>query len=142
MRKAVVYIIILAIVCTGFGVILGIAFCKLQARKRIPQIIQRYQLETSVEQRINGRYEQFMRNIGSRLNLTPEQKDKIHEIYKQIIPESEAVARKLNVDLSQIRSKVIAAIFEVLDPAQKAQFQSALERIQRRVRARNPKKME
>ncbi len=126
MKKAIFYIVILGLVCTGLGIAVGVAIDKIYIKTHFPQIIKSYYLNSNAEERQRIRTHRIIKQLSRELDLSNEQVDRIKDIIKQARPEIDRFREDLKNDFIKIRRKIITNILEVLDFEQRDRFQKIL----------------
>jgi Spy/CpxP family protein refolding chaperone len=126
MKKAVLYIVILGIVCTGLGIAVGIALNRIYTKRHLPRIIRDYYLSSNKEERRKIRRNQMVKWLRRELDLSNEQVNRIEDMMLRTEPEIDEFRRGLIGALVKIRRRIIEGISEVLEPEQRNKFQKLL----------------
>ncbi len=127
MKKAIIYIFILGFICIIFGVLLGIVIHKNYTQKHMLQVIKQYYLKTTPEQRQKVITVQILKALKHKLNLSPEQLNRVKDILSKATPEVKEVVGVFRDELAKIRAKIIPQVFEILDKQQQVKFKKILQ---------------
>ena len=147
MKRATVYIVILGLVCTGLGVVIGATVTKRHIAKNLPQIVRKHLLQQREApylhmqgkrpglahgQRQGAGPAKIFERISEELNLTSEQKDKVKAILEETKQEVKQARDGFKTQVAQIKEKSNTQISEILDPEQREKFQKLTESIKER----------
>lgn len=142
MKKATVYIVILAVVCTGLGAVLGATIAKWHITKNLPYIIRRECLRHPEAMRHFGRkamdvHKERMPNKGfqricQELNLTDTQREKVEAILETGKEGIKQARDEFKTEVLQIQENNHAQILEVLGPEQQEKFKQLTEKMKER----------
>jgi len=124
MKKAVLYIAILGVVCMGLGIAVGIVINRAYTRTHLIRIIKNQYLGSNAETRQQARNNRIIKRLSRNLNLSKEQAGKIKDIVKQARPEIDQFRENVKNDFIKIKRGIIADIYEVLDSEQKEKYQA------------------
>jgi Spy/CpxP family protein refolding chaperone len=168
MKRAVIYIAILAVACIASGIAIGVAIEKSYTNRHLPQIARARLTRGPQALRMQGgrlkakraraflkgrgtqegkgpqegREPQVLNRLSQQLDLSEEQKDKTKAILEEARKNARQTANELRNSLRQIKEESNAEISEILSPEQKEKFEQLSARAKRQRRFKRPEKQE
>lgn len=132
MRKALVYIMILAVSCIALGVFAGIALERRYIQRHLPRVIGEYMRKYPKEERQKKKVVEIIRQVDRALGLSRQEKENIRQILGASWPEANRAQEEYRRSLLQIREKALSDIAQSLSPEKKAKFNRFIERQRKR----------
>lgn len=123
MKRAIIYVVILGIVCTGLGVAVGVAIDKRYTTRHLPRIAR-----FAYRERPEPGAPDIFRRIGQKLDLSSEQRDQLKAILEESKQEVKQARDEFRAQVEQLKEKNHAQILELLNPEQKEKFQRLIAR--------------
>lgn len=119
MKKAVIYVVILGVLCAGVGVVGGIVIDRRYIRTHFPRIIRDCLQGSGTEEKRSARTDKMIERLRRELDLSNEQVEQVRHVLNQLKPEIDQIRGDFKKDLLRIRGKLIIGVSEVLDLEQK-----------------------
>ena len=135
MKKGIVYLIILGILCFISGIGVGIVFEKYYTQTHLPQVLREHfkkhpkRLEAKKE-KTKRFQERFLKKLDQNLALSPEQEEKIRTILEESRKALKEKTEILRKELARIKEESKNKILENLTPEQKEKFKELLNRLE------------
>lgn len=151
-KRAVVYIVILGVVCTVLGVAAGMLIEKrYTARYLFPQIARRHLLRQlagpgfpgkkigpQLQKRIRARAEKVFERISQELELSPEQRDGVKAVLEGTREHVNQARDEFRRQVEQAKTESDTQILGILDAEQQEKFKRLKAHIAQRRRGRRP----
>lgn len=144
MRRSILYIVILGVLCIAVGLVAGIGIERMHTSKYLPQIVKDYlsknpgsydTLKSAVKlfskDKPKGSSESIFKKLSRELKLSSEQKDKLRIILNDAKQEIDETRTQFRSGIGRIQEKAILKISEILGPRQKDKFQSLVTKFKR-----------
>jgi septal ring factor EnvC (AmiA/AmiB activator) len=132
MKRPIVYIVILGVICTALGIAIGIAVEKIYTQRHFPEIIMNYLLTHPPEERQRARMARILKRLNQELELSPQQVEKVKVILKEALPAINQARDELKNTLADVRKKTIAKISGLLSTEQKEKFKKLIAQSEKR----------
>ena len=136
MKRAIIYVVILGVVCTGLGVAIGVAIEKRYTARHFPRIVRsrllrhpgcfhplRRKARFSPEERLRARKHNIFERIDRELGLSSKQRDEVKAILDGAKQEIKQARDEFRTQIVEVKKRSNAQILELLNPEQKEKFE-------------------
>lgn len=147
MKRAVIYVVALGIVCLGVGVAAGMLIEKKNTTKNLPGMMRGCMLrkhdgrgfskmgergEWGQKGQKKSGQDGILGHLGKELNLSEQQQDSVKEILEQAKEKVTLARDEFNTNTTQLKEESNARIMEVLTPEQQEKYQEMITRMEGR----------
>lgn len=147
MKRAVIYVVALGIVCLGVGVAAGMLIEKKNTTKNLPGImrgcmLRKHEGRGFPEMGQRGKWGQtrqkkggadgVLGRLGKELSLSDEQQGSVKEILEQAKEKVTLARDEFNTKTTQLKEESNTRIMEVLTPEQQEKYQKIITRMEER----------